>query len=120
MTYTHKLVVLERFINDLSEEHRKALETLMFDEALMLSERDDEVTVWLCVNDIFYYAADAEDVEIKELPLLAEIYDKFGWDGLIAWVAIKRGMEPLRRKFDKTVEYKSAVKFIEQKKMESS
>jgi len=114
MAYTHKMVVFESFLNSLDERHRKALQTLMFDEAVMLAERDDKVNIWLCVNDTFYYAADAEDVSVDDLPLLAELYEKYDWYGLIAWVGWKRDMEPLKTKckfLDKD-EYKSAVDFF--------
>lgn len=114
MAYTHKLVVYEGFINSLAEEQRVALETLLFDESLHLAERDDKVHIWLCVNDTFYYAADAEDVSVSDLPLLAKLYEQFDWKGLVAWVARKRDMEPLERKFEKTEEYERALAYIDE------
>lgn len=49
----------------------------------------------LMMNDTFYYAsADGEDVPYDEWPRLKEIYEQWGQDGLIAWVALRRGHDP--------------------------
>lgn len=56
-------------------------------------------THWVCpnLNDTFYYAsADSEQLTVGDGELLAAFYEKHGWYGLVALVAIKRERMPLR------------------------
>lgn len=49
----------------------------------------------LMMNDTFYYAsADGEDVPYDEWPRVKQIYEEWGQDGIIAWVALRRGHDP--------------------------
>ena len=112
MAYTNKLVAYEEFMNSLSNEQRQALESLLFDESLMLDEHDGKVILYLNVNDTFYYAADAEDVQLDDLPTLAYLFEHYDWQGLVAWVAKKRDMDPLEGKFTKTDEYYKAIEYL--------
>lgn len=49
----------------------------------------------LLMNDTFHYAsADAEEVPYNEWPHVKEVYEKWGEEGLIAWVALRRGYDP--------------------------
>lgn len=48
------------------------------------------------VNDTFYYAsADAEDLAPGKAAIVRDYYERYGWGGVVAWAAIKRGQEPL-------------------------
>ena len=51
--------------------------------------------VELNMNDVFCPAADSEFVELEELPGLIELADKFGFDGVKAFVGVKRGCDPI-------------------------
>ena len=117
MKYTHKMVVYENFLGGLSDEVKSALVTLLFDDSIMLHERDDKVSVWINVNDTFYYAADMEDIAIEDLPTLAYMYEHYDDDGIVAWVAKKRDMEPLETKFEKTDNYLAAMDYLNGKQV---
>ena len=62
----------------------------------MISKDKNTLTCCLCCNDTFGYAtADAEPIEWHEAPALKVLYEQEGWQGLIRWIAKKRGVEPL-------------------------
>jgi hypothetical protein len=47
-------------------------------------------------NDTFYYAsADATAFEPHEAKEIRRVFEQWGWDGVVAWCAIRRGEEPL-------------------------
>jgi len=49
----------------------------------------------LNMNDTFCWAcADAEEVPFEELKDAVSLFSNFGYDGLIYWVAEKRGIDP--------------------------
>ena len=108
MEQTKNVCAYHDFLGTLTKEQRTALEDLLLDNIIELSKNDDKTTLWLNVNDIFYTAADGEDFSIEDLPLLAGLQSKYGFDGVIAWVAKKRNLEPLSFKFKKTTEYIAA------------
>lgn len=112
MEHTQKVIKIHNYLDTLKPEHRTALENLMLEEVIQLAVRDDKTSLWLNVNDTFYYAADGEDFEPGDLPKLNELYEKYGWQGIIAWVAKKRNMEPLPTKFKKTDAYTEALKSL--------
>lgn len=48
-------------------------------------------------NDTFYYAcADAEGLAPGEAYKVRDFYERYGWAGVVAWAAKKRGAEPLK------------------------
>ena len=50
----------------------------------------------LNVSDTFAYAcADAEELTLSQAHEVRLLCEKYGWDGICAWVARKRGTEPL-------------------------
>lgn len=50
----------------------------------------------LC-NDTFGYAcADCEELEPGNAEEVRKIADKYGWDGVTAWAAFRRGCEPIK------------------------
>jgi hypothetical protein len=112
MRQTQKAIRIHNFLDTLSKEQRTALETLLLEDVVQLSDRDDKMYMWLNVNDIFYYAADGEDFEVNDLLKLTELYEKYDWAGIIAWVAKKRNMEPLPTKYKKTDKYLEAFKSL--------
>lgn len=115
MAYYHKRVVFGDFIETLTDEQKTALNTLIFSDDFELYEHNDEVSLCLNMNDTFYYAADSEDVCPEDLPLVAQLYDKYDYHGLTAWAAKKRNMEPLerKRKYWDTPKYREAIAFLE-------
>jgi hypothetical protein len=104
----HKTAVLfSEYIRSLSGDIGDAFVTLLLDDVIMMNDVDGEVKLWVLMNDIFFWAcADGEDVELDNLPLLRDLYLEYGYDGLIAWVAKKRGIEPQEPVI--TDEYKKA------------
>lgn len=65
----------------------------------------------LNLNDVFGYAcADAEALPLEDLPVIEEIYTKFGWYGLVAWVEKRRGYPPIKER--QKLGYFDAKKFL--------
>lgn len=53
--------------------------------------------LWLNMNDIFYYGADAEQIESVDVPAVYALWRSFGWQGVTWWVWQRRGQEPLKK-----------------------
>lgn len=67
-------------------------------------------TVRVNCNDTFGYAcADSEDIDVEDLPIMLELYQKFGWEGVIALCSKIRKCDPLSEvrndKFKEAQEY---------------
>jgi hypothetical protein len=63
------------------------------------------------VNDTFYYAsADAEDLKEDEIDGLIDVVKKYSHDGVTAWAARRRNMEPLPQL--QTDKYREAVAYL--------
>lgn len=63
------------------------------------------------VSDTFYYAcADAEGMKVSDAAELQHIFEQYGWDGIVAWVAIKRDEQPLAQL--QTLKYSEAYKHL--------
>ncbi len=110
MEQTKNVVAYHDFLDTLSKEQREALEDLLLDNVVELANSKGKIVLWLNVNDIFYTAADGEDFSIDDLPTLSSLNNKYGFDGIIAWVAKKRNLEPLSFKYKKTTNYLDAEK----------
>jgi len=64
----------------------------------------------LC-NDTFGYAcADAEEVGEHDVDVLTEVFKKYEWDGVIAFVSKKRGVEVIKEL--RTERYKEAMEYL--------
>jgi hypothetical protein len=108
-------VAFHKYLSDLREPQKNALKELLLDDVVELSNGDGKITIWLNVNDTFYTAADGESVPESDLELLASLNGNYGFDGVVAWVAKKRGMEPLEFKYKKTSNYLEAEKELNEK-----
>lgn len=81
---------------------------LMF---IRVDPKEQKHKFWLLMNDTFAYAcSDGEDVDTDELPLVCDMYERFGYHGLIAFAAKKRGKSPIGP--HKTEKYKEAVEYL--------
>jgi hypothetical protein len=49
-----------------------------------------------CGDTFFYATADAEDITPGQAEQVRDFYERYGWAGVVAWVAKKRGIEPLK------------------------
>ena len=114
ISLTHNWSQLCIWFNTLSLIQKETISFLLSKDALKLSIRDEEICLWLLMNDTFYYAsADGEDVSLEELPVVLEIYNKYNENGLTAWVAHKRNEPPLDPLITKT--YLEAKEYLEEK-----
>jgi len=78
-------------------------------------ELDDYDNGWRAVvicNDVFYYAADSQRLPPHREHEIREMFEKYGWAGVTAWVAFERGEEPLKEIQDK--EYLKAMEELKQ------
>jgi len=76
--------------------------------------KENYLGIHLCLllNDTFYYAsADAETVPNGMVKRVWEIYEKWGFDGLLAWAALRRKEQPLKPLI--TDKYKEAYASLE-------
>jgi len=74
---------------------------------------DYAFSVNLNANDTFAWGcADSETVEIDELPGLIELRDKFGCDGVNAFMAAKRDCDVMNHPQLMTDKYKEAKQYI--------
>jgi hypothetical protein len=76
-----------------------------------IGDWDDDWHPAVNVSDTFFYAsADAESLKDEEIDSLIQLLKQFGMDGVVAWSANKRGMEPLQQlKTEKYLEARAAM-----------
>lgn len=99
--YSHILnlwAIFEAYITNLPSPQREACAHLL--EACIISlvynETESEVVIVLPCGDTFAYGcADDEYPTVEDLPLLRHCYTNWGPSGVIAWLAHRRGIEPL-------------------------
>lgn len=100
--------VLVSWRESLSEESRELVDKLLVKDVIHLSHRDGKAVIWLLMNDTFGYAcADAEDVAVESLPLVARMWETHGYSGLTAFAANQRNQDPIVE--HRTDEYKRAL-----------
>jgi len=77
---------------------RDALAYLL-QEGLLNASESNKYEWWTDCSDTFGYAcAEGEPVKEEDFKVLAEIHQIFGFDGVVAWCAAKRGAEPIRQR----------------------
>jgi hypothetical protein len=113
--HTNKICKIHDWFDGLPEDIRPIAEELIVGEALSLSIDDDGIRPYLLINDTFEYAcSDCEDVTLEDLPLIRVMWREYGYEGLVAWVAKKRKIEPIPEY--RNIHYRRAIeRFSEQK-----
>lgn len=87
--------------NTQDADRLKALETVL----------NGAFYITLNMNDTFAFAcADYEDMSVSDFDLMASVIAKYGQDALTAYVAVKRGQEPISCKCDHKNERYQAAK----------
>lgn len=89
-------------------------------EIIFFHQYNEEVKTWdrgwyaavLCNDTFFWACADAEDLAPDQAHKVKAIYEKYGWSGVVAWCAVKRGMKPLEQLQDE--KYFKAIKELKQ------
>lgn len=57
----------------------------------------EQLHFFVLCNDVFYRAADCEELQNSgEIFTVFHIYRKDGFDGLVEWIAKRRGVRPLK------------------------
>jgi hypothetical protein len=71
-------------------------ESLLKAAGVFFDEEDDAPPHTLNLNDTFCWAcADCEHVPDEELGRVADLFHRYGWNGILYWVAQRRGGERL-------------------------
>ncbi|MFA5024062.1 MAG: hypothetical protein WC523_03860 [Patescibacteria group bacterium] len=109
------VMLIRGFIESLSPDNKKYLEELLLEDVVDFFIEDGKVLAYINMSDTFAWGcADAEDVPVEKLESVYDLYKQFGQDGLTAWVADCRNMEPL--KYWQRDKYKEAMKLIKERK----
>lgn len=58
-----------------------------------VGQQSTTITLHILANDIFGPGSDAEDVTLDELPKLFEMHWKHGYEGVVKFIADKRGIK---------------------------
>lgn len=107
----NNVCVYDKWLENLSPQEQEDCTELLVQDIIKLSVRNNLVQIWLLMNDIFEFAcADGEDISPNDFGNILAIYRRYGWDGLVAWVVIKRNTQPLNELI--TIEYLAAFKEI--------
>lgn len=61
------------------------------------SIQKETIVVFVNINDIFVPAADALEITTGELPIVFDLYQKYSYDGVIQWAALKTRSQPRSR-----------------------
>jgi len=109
-----RLMAADAWFKSLPVEIAEPLAEMVNNDALFLSiNKEHKVTkALLLMSDTFAYAcADAEEVPPEAYPEITALWRGFGSDGLTAWVAKRRGCEPIEPW--QTEKYRAARKHLE-------
>jgi hypothetical protein len=93
-------IEIERWYYTLTEKQQHAVDMLYASGYLMVQYHmtNKNIDLWINVSDTFAYAcADAEEITVDDLEELQNLYIKYNWEGLVAWVAKKRNYLPLEK-----------------------
>ena len=59
--------------------------------------RPSTLVLFVNLSDTFMYAcADAEEINLKDLRVVCEMYCKYGYSGVVNWASKKRGIRPIK------------------------
>jgi hypothetical protein len=84
-----------------AQQERDRLRTLAFltavDAVVWFHEPDGRTAKpqAFCSDTFAYATADGEDIPDDQVAVLADVYNRWHWAGVTAWVAWRRGTEPL-------------------------
>jgi hypothetical protein len=108
LTISKNLTSLCKWFEEIKDKDSKCTITeLIKDDFLSFSIENNEIKMFLFMNDIFNYAsADEEEISISDIKEINRLYLLYGYDGLVAFVAKKRKCEPLEEY--RTQKYKDA------------
>lgn len=88
--------LISRWLNRLDQVEQDAAISLILSDLVFIHRGDEGVELVANVNDTFVYAADAETIPSDQFRLVDELYRAHGYTGLVAWVAVRRQVKPLR------------------------
>jgi len=75
-------------------------------------EPTEALRYYVACNDTFMYAcSDYTDMDVKDAPIVQEMFKEFGHEGLMAWCAHERAQKPLAALI--TPKYEEAYKYAE-------
>lgn len=111
MAITKERLIAMKQVQLLPDEHQAMLEELLEKCHLQIDIENEKVSFSLNMNDTFYYAcADSEEVPMMDIPVVHHIWKELGYDGLVAWAALRREEEPIIE--CQTETYKLAVRLL--------
>jgi len=89
--------LLMGWLEALSQDTQSMMEDLLIRDMLEFYIDDQGgLRTYINLNDTFGYAcADAEGINIEEVPVFHKIFMKYGWDGAVAWASKKRNAMPI-------------------------
>jgi len=112
MKLTNRWVAIGEWYKTINESIKPILAECLLKDIMFLHVEENKISILVNVGDTFAYAyADAEEVDITEVQTVKDIYDRFSWDGVIAWAARKRKETPIEERI--TEAYKMAREFLE-------
>lgn len=81
----------EEYVDLLTEQEQNELEELLESDVIEVILREESVSLWIDVSDVFAIAAgDAESVCPDDFKYILPLVRQYGEDGLNAWVSHKR------------------------------
>ena len=64
---------------------------------------EETLVLFILINDVFVPASDGESITSEQLPDLFRLFEQKDTDGIIEWVALKRGQQPRKRTKERMV-----------------
>lgn len=107
---------LIRWRNKLEKKDREAFDYLLSHTSRLSIDFDEnnQILLFMTVNDVFVPAAVLENITIKDLVALAEIHVLYGEEGIFAFFKDRYKHDRTKRRIDE-IQYKEAIKTIESK-----
>lgn len=107
-----KEIQIESWFDSLSDINKEHVTYLLKYDVITLSPKKDKMDMYINCNDVFYSAADGEEITVNDFEILVDLDWGFGWKGIAAWIALKRGIEPMSDNYKNDKAYKEAKEYL--------
>ena len=95
MKMSKNSILIDDKLRSYKSEDLEIILWFLKEDNILVFVNEDEVKLSINLSDTFHYSsADCECFEDTDIQLLGKLYGKYGFDGLVAWSAVKRKHKP--------------------------
>lgn len=106
----NKEIAVHNWLKSLPPDQIKIITKLFLNDIINIDVDDHGIEIDIPLNDVFVQASEALTITLFHLKILDVIFDKYGYEGTIAWASSKLSMEPLSDRIKNHPNYIAAKK----------